>query len=98
MKYLTAIIRQPLVQIVIVLAAVWTGIYYTGFNPRKFELEQWTPDLAEAQYEGAKHGRWGERIRSLEGSLCEIHRVRYRGVYYIANTCGGLIIEPNERR
>ncbi len=61
-------------------------------------LEQWTPDLAEAQYEGAKYGRWGERIISLEGSPCEIHRVRYRGVYYVANTCGGLIIEPTERR
>ena len=58
------------------------------------ELEQWTPDLAEKQYEGAKHGRWGERIISLEGSPCELHRVRYRKIYYIANTCGGLVIEP----
>ncbi len=95
MKYLIAIIGQPLVQIAIVLAAVWTGIYYTGFKPQ--ELEQWTPDLAEAQYQGSKYGRWGERIISLEGSPCEIHRVRYRYVYYIANTCGGLIIEPTRR-
>ena len=61
-------------------------------------LEQWTPYLAEKQYEGAKHGRWGERIITLEESACELHRVNYRKVYYIVNTCGGLIIEPTRRR
>ena len=25
---------------------------------------------------------------------CEIYRTRYRGIYYIANTCGGLLVEP----
>lgn len=26
---------------------------------------------------------------------CELYRTRYRGFYYIANTCGGLLLEPN---
>jgi hypothetical protein len=79
-----------------VLAVIIAALYLVKFKP--VELELWSPHLAEKQYEGAKEGRWGERIISLEESACELHRVRYRGIYYIANTCGGLVIEPLTRR
>ena len=61
---------------------------------------RWSKGEAERQYDSATiapadGGAWGEVIQTLEDSGCELHRVRYRGIYYIANTCGGLVIEPN---
>ncbi len=77
-----------------VIGALMFALYLIKLKPA--ELEAWSPQLAEKQYAGAKLGRWGERIITLEESACELHRVRYRGVYYVANTCGGLVIEPTK--
>lgn len=91
-------INQSIVIFTIMLLIAGLAICVVLHSPKAEDLEAWSPLLAEKQYEGAKHGRWGERIITLEESACELHRVRYRDIYYIANTCGGLVIEPTKIR
>jgi hypothetical protein len=91
-------VRDLIAPVGVFVVGIALFLSFHQFHVEPQSLEQWTPTLAEKQYEGAKHGRWGERIITLEESACELHRIRYRKVYYIANTCGGLVIEPTSIR
>jgi hypothetical protein len=61
------------------------------------EARAWMKGEAE-QYKGATEGEWGEIVHRYEGKDCEVHRWRYRGVYYLGHVgsqCGGLMEDPS---
>ena len=42
---------------------------------------------------GAARKHFGEHILTVRDSGCELHRVKWRSVYYMMNTCGGIAPE-----
>lgn len=74
---------------------VWGRLLFTLISEQQTEAwDRSTAKLYESTYaEKLSERQYGEIIAHLQGTTCELHRLRYRGIYYIANTCGGLVEE-----